>query len=465
MQVTIPRLLLTAPVSGSGKTTLTCALMRALSRRGVRIAAFKSGPDYIDPMFHTKVLGLRSRNLDLFLCGEEMVRRLFARNVSGMDLAILEGAMGYYDGMGRTTEASAYALARTVSAPAVLIVNARGGALSIGAVIKGFREYRSDSNICGAILNNVSKMTYMFYKDVLEKESGVKLFGYFPRMENCGFESRHLGLVTAGEISGLEKIINRLADAAEECLDLDGLLEAAHGAKILECPEWNYKPVTHVRLALALDEAFCFYYQDALDLLAALGAEIIPFSPLHDSGLPECDGVYLGGGYPELYPEQLEANATMRSSLKLAIKEGLPTYAECGGFMYLQEHLRTCGDAADLSAIQNMQREYNWVGAIPGTVSMTKKLQRFGYVYLTAGRDNVFGNAGACIPAHEFHYSDSTNNGDAFKSQKASGRLRYECGHASQTLYAGYPHLHLCGAPDWAENFVMAMKRYRYGRK
>ena len=444
-EMMLPRLMISAPGSGTGKTTMVCGLLKAFMNKGLSVAAFKSGPDYIDPMFHSRVIGAKSRNLDLFMLGEDTARMLVAKNAAHADVAVFEGAMGFYDGMGKTTEASAYALARACDTPVVLVVNGKGAALSIAAMIKGFKDFRQDSHIVGAILNNVNPMSYLFYKDVIEQETGVKLLGYFPVMTDCNFESRHLGLVTAEEIGDLQQIVYRLAAQAAKSIDLDALLEVARAAA-----PFAYQPVCleplgkeKVRVAIAQDKAFCFYYQDALDLLSELGAELVPFSPVNDAHLPEnCHGLVLGGGYPELYAEQLEHNETMLADVKAAVTGGMPCFAECGGFMYLLE--RYCEG----------EEVYHWVGAIEGETALTKKLTRFGYVHLTAQEDNVLCQAGGKINGHEFHYSDSTNNGHSFVAAKASGRGSWECATANATMYAGYPHIHLWGNMDFARSFM-----------
>lgn len=451
VKMEIPRLLFAAPQSGSGKTTIVCAVLRALLNKKLRVAAFKSGPDYIDPMFHSKVIGASSRNLDLFLIGAENIKRLLVKNAAGSDAAILEGAMGFYDGMGKTTDASAYDLARTVNAPVVLILNGKGAAVSMAAMIKGFKEFRKDSNIRGVILNNVKEMTCRFYKDVIEKETGVKVYGYFPHLPECNLESRHLGLVTAGEIESLELLVGRLARQAAESIDLEGLMALAHSAAPLEYKPLELHSLGQVKIAVAMDKAFCFYYQDSLDLLSMLGASIIPFSPLTEEQLPECDGVFLGGGYPELYGRELSENRSMIRSLKEKLAAGLPCYAECGGFMYLMDGY-TDGETF-----------YPWVGAVKGTCWMTDHLVRFGYVSLTANIDNVLCKAGESIHAHEFHYSDSDQNGTAFTAAKAGRQNSWPAAQANGTLYAGYPHLHLWGNIRFAENFIKACESYREG--
>lgn len=448
-EVKVPRFMISAPGSGSGKTTVVCGLLKALMERGLAVAAFKSGPDYIDPMFHSRVIGAKSRNLDLFMLGKATTRYLVAKNTRQADVAVFEGAMGFYDGMGKTTEASAYELACTCNVPVVLVVNGKGAALSIAATIKGFKDFRKDSHIVGAILNNVNPMSYLFYKDVIEQETGVKLLGYFPVMQDCNFESRHLGLVTAEEIGDLQQIVEKLATQAAKSIDLDGLLEVARSAQPLSYEEVSLVPCGRVRIGIAQDKAFCFYYQDALDLLTEFGAELVPFSPIADAHLPEnISGLVLGGGYPELYAKQLAENKSLLQEVKTVIDGGMPCFAECGGFMYLLERYLD-GDKA-----------YSWVGAVAGESAMTKKLTRFGYVHLTAQVDNVLCKAGEKINGHEFHYSDSTNNGTSFTAAKASGRGSWECANTTQTLYAGYPHIHLWGNPEFARNFVQHCCEY-----
>ncbi|MDO4178259.1 MAG: cobyrinate a,c-diamide synthase [Phascolarctobacterium sp.] len=440
----IPRLMIAAPGSGSGKTTIVCAILKALMQKGLRVAAFKSGPDYIDPMFHSRVIGAKSRNLDVFMLGKEIVSFLLAKNSADMDVSVLEGAMGFYDGMGKTSDASAYDLASATNTPVVLVVNGKGAALSIAATIKGFKDFRSDSHVVGAILNNMNPMSYIFYKETIEKETGIKLLGYFPVMKDCNFESRHLGLVTAAEIGDLQNIVDRLAEQAIKSINLDALLEIARSADVLDYVDHTVEKIGSCRIALAEDKAFCFYYQDALDLLYELGAELVSFSPVDDNELPPCDGIFLGGGYPELYAKKLAENTSMLTSIKNALAQGTPCYAECGGFMYLLERYK------------DKENIYNWVGFLQGESALTSKLQHFGYVHLEAQEDNVLTPRGGKINAHEFHYSDSTNNGTCFAVQKASGRGEWACGIASPNLYAGYPHLHLWGNEKFAKNFIQA---------
>lgn len=434
-----PRLLLAGTGSGCGKTTVTTALLRALQRRGEALCAFKCGPDYIDPMFHTAVLGLPSRNLDLFFEDERGVRGQLARHIPAGGIGVIEGVMGFYDGVSGTTDtASAAHLARAAGAPAVLIVRPKGQSLSLAAEIHGFRTF-AENTLAGVILNGVSAGMYPFYKQIAEK-AGLPVLGFLPTVPEAEIPDRHLGLVTAAELTDLREKIDRLADAAEQGLNLDALCALARTAEPLagETAPLVRAADVPVRIAVAQDRAFCFYYEDNFDVLRELGAELVPFSPIGDEALPEnIDGLYLGGGYPELHANRLAENQTMRRSVKTAIESGLPTVAECGGFLYLLEAL----DGAPMA------------GVLPTTARMTRKLQPFGYVTLTARKDNLLCAAGGQFPAHEFHYAQAVDNGADFRAVKPNGRA-WDGGVASDTLYAGFPHLYFRAKPEIAANFV-----------
>ena len=450
----VPRLLFSAPGSGCGKTTVVCAVLQALAGRGMDPVAFKSGPDYIDPMFHTAVLGIPSRNLDLFLMGEGAVRRSLRENSAGHGAAILEGAMGYYDGIAMTSRASAWNLARRTATPAVLVADGRGCARSLAALIKGFQTLERESMLRGVVLNRVSPMLYPRLKACVEEETGLKVYGFLPAIPDAALESRHLGLVTAGEVPRLQEKLSLLARQAEETLDLDGLLALAETAAGLSGEE-EPLPAPHPRrprIAVARDEAFCFYYADALALLERLGAELVWFSPLRDDALPEgiC-GLYLGGGYPELHARGLSENRALLREICGRVLHGLPTVAECGGFLYLQRFLAD-GDSGD---------DWSMTGVLSGRAYNTGKLGRFGYVDLTARKDGLLCEAGGTIPAHEFHYWDSTAPGADFRAEKPLSGRGWDCGWHTPTLYAGFPHIHFCGCPRAAERFVAACGRYQ----
>ncbi|MCR4963756.1 MAG: cobyrinate a,c-diamide synthase [Firmicutes bacterium] len=441
MQKTIPRVLLAGTNSSCGKTTVTCGILQALINRGLRVGACKCGPDYIDPMFHSRIIGAKSTNLDLFFFNENTARYLLAKNGADCHVSIIEGVMGFYDGLSAAgTEASSYHLAQVADAPVVLVVNSAGASLSVLATIHGFLHFFPDNPIQGVVLNQCSAGVYPRLAEAIRQRFGerVKPLGYLPRLKDCRLESRHLGLVTAAEVEGLKEKMQILAEQTEKTVDLDGLLALAGQA-----PPLDYQPVSPppfdeaVRIAVARDRAFCFYYEDSLDLLRELGAELIPFSPLHDGGLPQdIHGLYLGGGYPELYAQTLSENVAMRQSIGDALRRGLPCIAECGGFMYLTEKV---GD-------------HPMVGYLPGSSYPTGKLTRFGYVTLQAQKDCLLCQAGEQIPAHEFHHWDSEDTGRDFTATKTNGN-QWPCVFASPHLYAGFPHFHFYANPNFALRF------------
>ena len=447
-----PRLLLCAPASGGGKTTVTCALLQALLNRGVNPVAFKCGPDYIDPMFHSEIIGAKSRNLDLFFLGEEKTRYLLEQNSTGSGLALIEGVMGYYDGIAMSHEASAYHLAKVTNTPAVLVVDGRGSASTLAAVIHGLHTFRPDSGIQGVILNRVSPMLYPRLKECIQTETGLAVYGYLPNLPSCALESRHLGLVTAAEVANLREKLQALAAQAEQTIDLEGLLALAASAPALAVKEIPLpEPVEGAPvIAVAKDKAFCFYYADGLELLERMGARLVEFSPLADKALPEgtC-GLYLGGGYPEEYARELADNHSLLREIHHKILHGLPTVAECGGFLYLQRHL------ADADG------RYTWrmAGVFSGQAHNTGRLGRFGYVTLTAQKDGLLCRAGETFPAHEFHYWDSSTPGADFQAQKPQSDRGWACGWHTPTLYAGFPHFHFWARPELARHFVAAARR------
>ena len=453
----LPRLLLCAPASGGGKTTMTCAILEALVERGVKPVAFKCGPDYIDPMFHSEVIGAKSRNLDLFFLGRDTTRALLYENGSTGGVSIIEGVMGYYDGIAMTSDASAYDLARETETPAVLILDGRGRALSAAALVKGMATFRSDANIRGVLLNRISPMLYPRLKEAIERETGIHVYGFLPERPDCALESRHLGLVTAAEVAGLREKLSVLAGLVREHVDLEGLLALAHSAPALDAaPMTLPKPAAgRPRIAVAKDNAFCFYYADALRLLERLGVELVEFSPLQDTRLPEGSaGLYLGGGYPELYARELSKNTAMLEAVRKAVRGGMPTIAECGGFLYLHETLEDG---------QGTPRPM--AGVIQAPATRTDRLRRFGYVTLTAQREGLLGPAGTALPAHEFHYWESGAPGADFHAQKPKSERGWDCAYHTETMYAGFPHFHLCAAPDAAARYVAKCAEYDFEKK
>ena len=429
----IPRLVLAAPHSGSGKTMITMGLLAAFQKRGVKLASYKCGPDYIDPMFHSRVLGLPTRNLDTYFTDADTTRMLFARGQTGAtELSLIEGVMGYYDGAGLATETgSTYELANVLDAPVVLIIDAAGMSRSAVAVLKGFLEYHMPSRIEGVIFNRMSKPVYEAIRPEVEL-LGVCPLGYVPRLSDMELPSRHLGLVTPGELRDLRTYTEKLAECIEETVDLDALLALARSA-----PEYTCKPMRlpklskPLRVSVARDEAFCFLYEDNLSYLREIGAEIHFFSPLHDTELPEgTEALLLTGGYPELYAEQLSNNTAMRQSVCAALAAGVYVLAECGGFLYLTEQLE------DME-----EHSYPMAGWIPAKAFQTKKLGRFGYIELTPQA------GGAPIRGHEFHYFDTTDNGSDFVARKPFRDVSWECMHVSERGLIGFPHLYYYSNP------------------
>ena len=455
------KLMISALSSGSGKTVLTCALLAALAKKGISCESFKCGPDYLDPMFHEQVLGIPAGNLDLFLQGFDGVHRTLSSQKAS--LALLEGAMGFYDGVAGTTDASAWEIAATQQLPVVLAVHPSGTSVTLAAQIRGMMAFRDPSQIRGLILTMCSRTLYEHLRPVLERETGLKVLGYLPVMEELKLESRHLGLVTAGEIPDLKSRFDAAAVQILRTVDLEAFCSLAEDAPesstaLHSCAANAASDITALKqtaalppatIAVARDEAFCFYYRDSLQALEDAGARLIFFSPLHDPVLPPCGGLYLGGGYPELYAAQLAGNVSMKESIRKAILSGLPTVAECGGFLYLQQSLT-----------DNAGAKYEMAGVFPGEGLRTDHLVRFGYAVLKPDRDSLLFRPGEVIPVHEFHYWDCTENGSDLPVQKPDGRT-WRCGFASPTLYAAFPHLHLGGTLPLAKRFADAARKER----
>ena len=438
------RIMIAGTGSGCGKTTVTCAVLQALIDRGIRAASFKCGPDYIDPMFHRKVIGADSYNLDSYFCDDNTL--IYLLDSGAGEISVIEGVMGFYDGL--IGKGSSHEISQITDTPVIIVINARGMSESLGAVIKGFLTYKMPNNIKGFIFNRLAESRVDFAIKLCE-ELGTEYLGRFPADNDFTIESRHLGLVTAGEIDDLKGKLARLAQAAEKFIRLDRIIELSDSPPLM-FSEPNFGKEHKVRIGLSADEAFCFFYPENGDILKKMGAEIVPFSPLRDERLPEnISGLILCGGYPELYGEMLSENASMRESVKNAIDIGLPCIAECGGFMYLHDEF------------QGMDgKYYRGAGVIKGRAYKTTKLANFGYSELTARDDNLLCKKGECFPVHEFHYFDSTDCGNDFISRKKGKAAEHECVHGNRSLWAGFPHLYFYSKPRIAENFLIACERY-----
>ena len=456
-----PRIMLAAPKSGSGKTLLTCGLLEVLRRRGLNPIACKCGPDYIDPMFHRYVLGIPGRNLDSFFMPAEGVRKVLVDAVreEQAGIAVLEGVMGYYDGLGGTeTSASSWEIAEITDTPAILVLDCKGASLSAAAMASGFLHFRKKSHIAGVILNRVSSMYYERLAAAVEETSGLPVLGYLPESEEYRMESRHLGLFLPGEIDRLRERIGRLADqmeksiAVEQVLEVAGMLplrienkekekaenesmEAESIAKFPACQE--QKVTSRVRIGVARDEAFCFYYQENFRLLEQMGAELVYFSPLRDKKIPDrVDGLLFGGGYPENYARELAKNAAMRESIRRSIAAGMPFLAECGGFLYLHRTL----EGSD-------GKHWEMAGVYPFDAYRTNRLRRFGYVRLLT-------SSGQEIHGHEFHYWESEDPGTDWEAVKPTGNRSWRCIHEKGGQIGGFPHLYYASCPDFLRKWL-----------
>lgn len=445
-----PRIMISAVSSGSGKTLITCGILKALKNRKMNVKAFKCGPDFIDPMFHKKILHTPSRNLDTYFTDEQTTRYLFANAAEEADISVIEGVMGYYDGVGGISDwASAYDVAKTLEAPVILVIDGKGMSLSIAAVIKGFLEFRECSNIKGVILNQISEMIYPELKRVIEKELGIKVLGFVPKLDNLVIESRHLGLVLPDEVEEIEQRMDELAKLLEKTLEIDEIIKLANevnsiDTKEIEIPKLKHEPI----IAIAKDEAFCFYYEDNLELMKKMGAKFVEFSPIHDELLPaNINGLLLGGGYPELYLEQLSANKTMLQEIQEYAMNNQPILAECGGFMYLHDTME-----------DNDGKEYPVVGIIDGKAYKTNKLGRFGYIELTPNSEKCLEDKENRIKGHEFHYWDSTNCGEDYIAKKPLRKKEWNCIHFDNNRCVGFPHLYYYSNPTFIYQFLCSCR-------
>ncbi len=429
------RILLAGTGSGCGKTTASLLLMAALKARGLDTAPFKVGPDYIDPGFHAAVCGRPSYNLDSWLMTADAINRVLNHNY---DIAVIEGVMGYYDGMDSLSfRCSTREIAKITQTPVILIADASGGAASVAATIKGFQTLVQDSGIAGVLVNRVSgERHYDLVREAAERYTGLPCVGYLTKKQSLRFPSRHLGLVPAEETDDLLPRIREAAVEAAQTLDMEAILRIASRAPVLPGSLPAAVPIrAGYRLGVALDEAFHFYYQANLDALRDAGMELVFFSPLRDRRLPDrLEGLYIGGGYPEVFAKELSGNLTMRESVRNALEDGLPCYAECGGLMYLGK---------DIDGIP-------MVDFLPLRCRMTDRLQRFGYVTVTD-------RTGLSFPAHEFHHAQAealSGASMAYRVQKASAPDKtWDCGYEKKQTLAAFAHVYFADRPDLMGRF------------
>ncbi len=449
--------------SGVGKTTVALGLMAALRRRGLAVAPFKVGPDFIDPGHHTQVTGRAGRNLDGWMLSRAANRDLFARHAAGADVAVVEGVMGLYDGYGGGDEAGSTAqMAKWLGLPVLLVVSAAGMARSAAALVQGFERFDPALAFAGVLFNRLGSHGHLDYlQEAMAAYVDTPLLGGLLKDEALAMPERHLGLMTAGEHALSEAACHRLADHIESGLDLDRLLADLPDIVSTDAGPVGYSQFCseRVRIGVARDEAFCFYYPDNLDLLAGAGAELVPFSPLADRRLPEgLDGLYIGGGYPELHAAKLAANGTMRRDFLEASRAGMPVYAECGGFMYL------CRELEDLTG-----EVHAMCGCFPFRTRMHGRLTSLGYREVRMTGPTILGGKDRVARGHEFHYSDIVDRhqwspiATGYQVSGKSGGVTAEGYQVDRTL-GSYIHLHFVSRPDCAAALVSSCRAYRRDR-
>lgn len=448
MEEARPRIVISAPHRSSGKSTISLGLCAALKDSGLKVQPFKKGPDFIDPMWLTAASGRECRNLDFFMMGEQKILDTFGEAGRGSDLCVIEGNMGFYDGLDLKGTDSTAALSRLLKAPAILVVNALRMARGVAPLILGHQKFEPETHIAAVILNRVRGARHeKKLRDALDHYCGIEVVGAIPDSEELFIEERHLGLTPLKEDAALNPVIERIAHAVKQHLDLGRIREIAGSAPAVRaCEEPVIRfPAPDVRLGLASDPAFTFYYPENLQALRMAGAELVPFDTLRDSHLPEVNGLYIGGGFPEIFMEALEKNASLRSEIRSAIEQGMPVYAECGGLMYLSRTVSFNGCTRSM------------VGALPCDIEMLARPMGHGYVVLNHTGKGPWFPADTDVRAHEFHHSRVTNLGKAdfaYRMARGQGIDREHDGILYKNVLASYAHLHHAGAPEWAGRFV-----------
>ncbi|MDN4594552.1 cobyrinate a,c-diamide synthase [Polycladomyces subterraneus] len=455
-----PRIVIAGTGSGVGKTTITLGLMAAFRRRNMTVQGFKTGPDYIDPTYHTAVTGRSSRNLDVWMMPRNRVREIFLRGSEGADLSIVEGVMGLYDGKDPLSDTGSTAdIAILLQSPVVLVVDIHSMARSVAAIVMGFQQLNPEVAIRGVIVNKAgSEGHYRLAKAAIEQECGIPVFGWLPRDAELNIPERHLGLIPAVERGELQPLFEQLADVIEQGVDLDALISVADEAPALAWPEERlFVPVAASEgrrpvIAVARDAAFHFYYPENLELLTLAGADLRFFSPLAGEPVPEeADGLMIGGGFPEEFVSELAQEEDVKDSIRRKIAEGLPTFAECGGYMYLCEAI-----------IDRAGREHPMVGVIPAKVTMRDRLAALGYREVTALSDSVLLEKGEKARGHEFHYSALTPETEDYpRAYACEGRFgtRLE-GYVKGNVLAGYVHLHFASHPEMVRRWLLICREY-----
>lgn len=447
--IAIPRIVIAGTHSGVGKTTIVTGLLAALRSRGLKVQSYKVGPDYIDPGYHRLASGRVSHNLDTWLVPADKIAAVFATTAVDCDVAIIEGVMGLYDG-GRNGVSSTASIAKLLNAPVILTVDVKAMGESAAAAVLGYKQYDQKVNLAGVIVNRLGSDSHRFMVCETVERLGIKVAGAIRRNPELAMPERHLGLTPVTENDASHTIQHLAAQIAAQ-VDLDWLLTTARSAPPLTVMEQSRQaPASKVRIGVACDEVFSFYYPESLEVLTACGAELIPFSPLRDNTLPDVQGLILGGGFPEMFLEQLSGNLAMKKAIAAAAKDGMPIYAECGGLMYL------CRQIVDFAG-----KAYDLAGVIPAVCAMQTKLETVGYVETTSVADTILTEAGDKLRGHEFHFSRLTPDNEehfpwAFEFFKARTGHRYQGGYAEGNILASYLHIHFLGNNEAAERFIAA---------
>lgn len=457
-QFNIPRIVIAGTHSGVGKTTIVTGLLAALKQQGLTVQSYKVGPDYIDPGYHQLASGKMAHNLDTWLVPTNKVVPIFAKTAVGNDMVIVEGVMGLYDG-GRQGVSSTAAIAKLLNAPVILVIDAKSMGESAAAIALGYKMYDQDVNLVGVIINRLGSKTHQQMVTEALERIGIPVLGCLYRNEALTMPERHLGLTPVTEHNAQDRIADLCAQITEQ-VNLENVISIGKNAPQLCISSENVNAAATsapiVRIGVAQDEAFSFYYPESLDVLIKMGAEIVPFSPIKDKELPLVDGLVFGGGFPEMFVRQLADNISMRQSIADACKKGMPIYAECGGFMYLTKEI------VDFDG-----KHYEMVGAIPASCGMQSKLQTVGYVEATALTDNILCTAGDAIRGHEFHFSIMSHEENsasfpwAFEFKKVRTGVCYPGGYAYGNLLASYLHMHFAGNEKRAVNFIKKCSEFK----
>ncbi len=456
--MTIPRLLVAAPQGRSGKTTVCIGLSAALSKRGLAVQPFKKGPDYIDASWLSAAAGRPCRNLDLFMVSRQAVLGSFHRFSAAADVAVIEGAMGLYDGVDLAGSGSSAQLARLLKAPVVLVVNVTRMTRSVAALVSGYQRFEPEVNIAGVILNNVASGRHeSMLVHSIKRYCGIPVLGCLPKAAPVTIAERHLGLVPQGESAPLAEKVADARELIESHVDIDGVLRVARGAEALAPSGERTTPkrAPSVRLGVVRDRAFSFYYPENLEALEQAGAELVSINALEDPHLPAISGLYIGGGFPEMFAERLQANGQLRREIAAAIDQGLPVYAECAGLLYLTRTLRW------------QERTFEMVGALPIDVSFSARPQGHGYVAGRVVGENPFLEVGQRLLGHEFHYARLENAAGlatAYHLERGHGVGGNQDGIVHKNVLASFTHLHALGYPTWAERLVKASGMTEDGR-